>query len=124
MTKRLAIFAMAGALSIPAMATEFGTKSLMSQLMTVVDDIKSVADAVRHLSDHAVSFRVKLERDPEIFKMTSLFLSTVEGVVESCRQYRNNVFLPYAFLWTEDRQQFLQDFLRMVLRFFCKMHYC
>ena len=96
---------------VTAMAAEFGTKSLMSQLMTVVDDIKSVADVVRHLSDHSKSFRVKLEYDEEIVKMTSLFLSTIEGSVESCRQYRNNVFLPYAFLWTEDRQQFLHDFL-------------
>jgi dynein heavy chain, axonemal len=97
---------------VTAMAAEFGTKSLMSQLMTVVDDIKSVADAVRHLSDPSKSFRVKLEYDEEVVKMTTLFLSTIEGVIESCRQYRNNVFLPYAFLWTENRQQFLQDFLR------------
>ena len=97
---------------VTAMATEFGTKSLMSQLMTVVDDIKSIADVVRHLSDHSKSFRVKIEYDPEIIKMTSMFLSTIDGEVESARQYRNNVFLPYAFLWTENRQQFLQDFLR------------
>jgi hypothetical protein len=84
----------------------------MSQLMTVVDDIKSVADSVRHLSDATKSFRVKLEYDEEVVRMTSLFLSAVEGRVESCRQYRNNVFLPYAFLWTENRQRFLQDFLR------------
>ena len=97
---------------VAAASAEFGAQSLMSQLMTVVDDIKSVADAVRHLSDSSKSFRVKLEYDEEVIRMTSLFLSAVEGRVESCRQYRNNVFLPYAFLWTENRQRFLQDFLR------------
>ena len=82
---------------VSAMAAAFGDLPLMSQLMTVIDDIKSVADVVNHLSDDSKSFRVKLEHDPEVSRLTSLFLSVAKSVIESCQQFRNNVFLLTVF---------------------------
>ncbi|XP_071954573.1 dynein beta chain, ciliary-like [Antedon mediterranea] len=78
----------------------------------LVSDIYKMASLVKRLAEHSGSehYQTDLEDMMELSDMRQEMMDRVQTIMNKAQEYRNS-FDSYAYLWVDDRQEFMRQFL-------------
>lgn len=87
---------------------QHGLKSLITGLLT--DIVDTTATVERFALKSSVSYKEEIENNQDIIDIRADILNSIDKVIEEAYEFCDH-FQSYSYLWLDDREQYLDNFL-------------